>query len=219
MGRISVVMAVYNAASTINKCLDALKWADEIIVMDTSSTDGTKAICSQYQNCKVIDDPCNDINLKRNKGYELAIGDWVLNLDADEMIPQALAKEIEEIISLSGPGYDGYFSSNREFLFGKWIYYVNGQKHRPQRYFLFKKGYLIWPGKRTHEMPQIKGRWGRLKNLFDHEPPNFSVTAFIRKIDNYTEVDMGKMTLDEARCRFKWHRMTLLPINNLLLCI
>lgn len=212
MKKISVVIAVYNAAESIAKTLDSLKWADEVIALDTASTDSTQEICRRYPNCKVIQDSRNDINLKRNRGYELAGGDWILNLDADEVVPSPLAQEIKEILALDNPEFDGYFCANREFIFGRWIYYAHGQKHRPQRYFLFRKGYMKWEGKRTHEMPVIKGRWGYLKNLFDHES-SITISGFLDKINKYTATDMSKLTLEEARNRFSWRKMLFLPLK------
>lgn len=217
MKKISVVMAVYNAANTIRKTLDSLSWADEVLVMDSESTDATNKICREHPNCKVVQSFPNDINLKRNQGYKKAFGDWILNLDADEIVPPELAREIKNILSSDNNVYDGYFAANREFMFGKWLYYINGQKYRAQRYFLFRQGCLRWPGIRTHEMPIIKGKWGCLKNAFDHEPHNVSVASFITKINNYSGSDMAKITLEQARERFRWHRMLFLPVKQFLI--
>lgn len=210
-------MSVYNAAHTIEKTLEALKWVDEIIAMDSASTDATQGICRKYPNCKLVYDSCNDINLKRNKGYELAFGDWILNLDADEIVTPALAEEIKNILSLDKDKYDGYFAPNREFLFGKWIYYIHGQKQRPQRYFLFKKGYFRYECKRVHEILRIKGRRGYLKNWFDHRPCNYTVATFITKMNSYSDKDSARVTLDEARERFRWSRMLFLPLKQFLI--
>jgi hypothetical protein len=98
-------------------------------------------------------------------------------------------------------------------MFGRWLYYAQGQKHRPQRYLLFKKGYLRWEAKRIHEMPLIKGKWGNLKNWFDHKPYAYTVSTFLAKMNGYTDKDMTKVTLEEAKKRFRWYRMFFLPLK------
>jgi glycosyltransferase involved in cell wall biosynthesis len=212
---ISVVMAVYNAERTIARTLDSLQWADEVLVMDSHSTDATGDICKRYPNCRVVQDPVNDINIKRNHAYVMVRSDWIMNFDADEIMPPALSEEIRGTISADS-AEDGYFASNREFILGRWLYYVQGQHHRPQRYLLFKKGYLEWPGERTHEMPRIKGSWGFLKNWFDHRPLTNDISGILGKINRYSDEDMRKMTLAEAKKRFSWRKLFLFPFRNFL---
>ncbi len=216
MKKISVVITTHNSSRTIGKCIEAVKWADEILVVDSNSTDGTIQICREYPNCKVLQSPRNLPNISRNYGYEQASGDWVLTLDSDEMVPAALAEEIKAIVSSEG-GYDGYLAAGREFMFGKWIYYAQGEKHRPQRYFLFRKGYMKYECKRIHEMPVIKGRWGYLKNWFDHEPPDCTISNVMNKINRYTDMNTETLiTLNEAVSTFRWYRMFLFPLKNFL---
>lgn len=213
MKKLSVVITAYNSTPTIKKCLEAVKWTNEIIVVDSESTDGTIEICREYPNCRVLQNPSAYPNIKRNYGYEQASGDWILTLDSDEIVPPELSGEIRQILSSDNIRYDGYLASGRELMFGKWLYYVQGQKHRPQRYFLFKKGYLRYECKRIHEMPQITGKWGYLKNWYDHEPFSYTISTFINKMNIYTDKDMEVVTLAEAVKRFKWHRMILLPLK------
>jgi glycosyltransferase involved in cell wall biosynthesis len=217
MKKLSVVITTCNSARTINKCLEAVKWANEIIVVDSESRDGTIEICREYPNCRLLQNPSPYPNIKRNYGYEQASGDWILTLDSDEIIPPKLSEEIRQIVSSDNIGYDGYLASGRELIFGKWLYYIQGQKHRPQRYFLFKKGYLRYKCKRIHEIPLVTGSWGYLKNWYDHEPFSFDISTFINKMDSYIDKDMQMLTLEEAAQRFRWHRMLFLPLKSFLI--
>ena len=82
MGRISAVITTYNSVHSIGKCLDALKWVDEILVIDSQSNDGTLEICSRYPNVRVIQNASVYPNVKRNQGYEEAQGGWIIALDS-----------------------------------------------------------------------------------------------------------------------------------------
>jgi len=91
--KLSVVVPVYNEERQIGRFLDAVRWADEVIVVDTNSTDKTSAIVASYHNARVLQ--CEDyIFAKVNFGLEHATGDWILKLDADEIVSPGLAAEI-----------------------------------------------------------------------------------------------------------------------------
>jgi glycosyltransferase involved in cell wall biosynthesis len=99
---LSVVLATRNEEINIGRCLESVKSiADEIIVVDENSTDKTREIAKEY-GAKVFLEPHHDIfHITKQKALEKAVGDWVLQLDADEEVTTALAKEIKEVINMS----------------------------------------------------------------------------------------------------------------------
>lgn len=99
---LSVVLAVRNESGNIGRCLESIKSiADEIIVVDEHSTDKTREIAQKY-GAKVFLEPHHDIfHITKQKALEKAVGDWVLQLDADEEVTPALAKEIKGVINMS----------------------------------------------------------------------------------------------------------------------
>ena len=101
MSTISVVIATKNEQINIKKCLDNLKWADEIIIVDDASTDKTVEICRQYTENVYINDSKGSFHKNKNFGLKKATSDWIFSLDADEIVEPALAKEIKEAISKS----------------------------------------------------------------------------------------------------------------------
>jgi glycosyltransferase involved in cell wall biosynthesis len=217
MKTISAVITAFNSVKTIGSVLESVAWAGEIIVVDTDSTDGTRELCAKYPQCRIIQDPSGLPNVKRNHGYEAASGDWIITLDSDEIISAPLAEEIRAIVASQETRFDGYLASNRDLMFGKWLRYVQGQHARPQRYILFRKGCLRYACKRIHEMPLIQGRWGYLKNWYDHEPQPTDLSALICKMNGYSDKDIQTVNLEEARKRFTWSRMVFSPLKQFLI--
>jgi glycosyltransferase involved in cell wall biosynthesis len=212
MKKLSVVITTFNSMRTIGKCLEAVKWADEIIVVDSESRDGTIEICRGYSNCRLLQNLSPYPNINKNYGFEQASGEWILYLDSDEVLTPEISQEIKEIISSGENRYDGYYAANREMIFGKWVYYVWGQKHRPQRPLFFRKGYLKFECKHIHEIPTIKGRWGYLENWYEHYP-HPSISQFIDKMNIYTDKDIERVGIEEAKMRFRWHKAISVPLK------
>ena len=99
MGKLSVVLAVRNEEENIGRCLNSVKGiADEIIVVDEYSTDKTRVVAEKL-GAKVFEEPHHDIfHITKQKALDLATGDWILQLDADEMVTSELAKEIDGLV-------------------------------------------------------------------------------------------------------------------------
>ena len=149
MKKISVVISAFNEEKNIKDCLESVKWADEIILVDNSSTDKTVQIARQYTR-KIYNRP-NLVMLNKNKnfGFTKATGEWILNLDADERVTPALAEEILAVITKGRSGRNdpgskephdpgskefrierplpesppqvGYEMPRKNIIFGKWI--------------------------------------------------------------------------------------------------
>lgn len=160
---ISVVVITKNEESRIKACLESVKWAGEIIVVDNGSRDGTLAIARNYTD-KIIKADMLDFASLRNLATEKTTGDWVLFVDADERVTESLRKEIEAIISFSD--YSACALSRRNIIFGA-----------EQRYdpfwpdwvirLLKKEDFISWVGK-VHEYPKFRGKLGYSKNSLLH---------------------------------------------------
>ena len=99
MATISVVISAYNEERKIEECLESVKWADEIIFVDNSSTDATAAIAKKYTK-KIFKRPNNPmLNKNKNFGISKASSEWILYIDADERVTPELAKEIKSVIN------------------------------------------------------------------------------------------------------------------------
>lgn len=162
---LSVVLAVFNEAGNIRACLDAVRdIADEMIVVDGGSTDGTAEI-AQAAGARVYrtDNP-PIFHINKQKAVEMAAGKWVLQLDADEIVGPQLKREIREIIRHGKEA--GYAIPRRNYFLGDWL--RKGGQYPDYVIRLFRNGTGRFPQKSVHEQITIDGSVGRLKNPMDH---------------------------------------------------
>ncbi|MBI3379360.1 glycosyltransferase family 2 protein [Candidatus Gottesmanbacteria bacterium] len=203
--KISAVILTKNEEKNIEKCLESLFWCDEIIIVDDYSEDQTlkkiKDGIKVYQ--RHVD---SDFALQRNFGLEKATSDWVLFVDADEVISDELAKEIikatstlssrvrqsadvaiSEIASSKSPRNDnlsGFYIPRKDYIFGKLLKY--GETGNIKFIRLAKKGSGLWEG-RVHEVWKINGIVKGLRNPILHYPHQ-SIFEFLNDINWYTDL-------------------------------
>jgi glycosyltransferase involved in cell wall biosynthesis len=184
---LSVVLAVRNEARQIRECLAQLRFADEVVVVDMESTDGTGDICRELAAAVIVRDggPHRLIHANKNAGFEAAAGPWILNLDADERLTPELRDEILGVLERPDPQTVAYALPFTHYFFGK---YLRHGGFRGSLVRLFRKGKLRYPEDRAHSTPVIDGRVGELKNLvvhFNHP----SIATFVEKMNRYTTSD------------------------------
>ena len=161
--KLSVVVITKNEQDMLKVCLESVKWADEIVVIDNGSIDKTAEI-ARAAGARIVKFESNDFSKTRNKGMEEASGEWVLYVDADERVLKPLKEEIKEIITGTE---DGAFAiSRKNIIFGKPVSY--GPYKRDWVIRLFKKDkFETWVGK-VHEYGKFKGGLGYTKNSLLH---------------------------------------------------
>lgn len=176
--KLSVVISAYNEEKKIKDCLESVKWADEIIVVDNSSTDSTAAIAGKYTS-HIYTRPNNlMLNVNKNFGFTKASNDWILSLDADERITPELHKEIISQLSSLNSQFLGYYLPRKNIIFGKWIRHTGWYPDYQLR--LFRKSHGRFEERHIHEMLTLKGEAGYLKNPFIHY--NYeSIAQFLHK--------------------------------------
>ena len=147
----------------IKACLESVKWADEIIIVDNDSTDSTLEIAKKYTD-KLIKFEGQDFAALRNRAMEETKGDWALYVDADERVLEPLKEEILKLISYDN--CSAYAISRKNIIFGQEVSYGPYKKDWVIR--LFKKSeFEKWIGK-VHETPHFKGKLGYSNNSFLH---------------------------------------------------
>ena len=120
MATLSVVLIVKNAEQELRQALESAKWADEIIVYDSGSEDATRSIAAEYTSHVIVDTDWQGFGLQRQKAQAHASGDWVLMLDADEVISEPLADEIRALIKDNNQQF--YYEIPRlSWVFGRFI--------------------------------------------------------------------------------------------------
>lgn len=179
MVKISIVISAFNEEKKIGDCLESVKWADEIILVNSGSTDETTEIAKQY-SLKIFNRPNNlMLNVNKNFGFTKATGDWILSLDADERVTPELKEEIKSVISHQLSAISGYYIPRKNIIFGKWIRHTGWYPDHQLR--LFKKGQGRFPERHVHEMVEITGEAGYLKEHIIHY--NYeTISQFLEKL-------------------------------------
>jgi len=184
MEKLSVVIATKNEEKSIRRCLESVKWADEIIIVDDMSNDKTIEIAKQYTSRIIINDSKGRFHKNKNIGIENAAYEWVLSLDADEVITPELALEIKNAIKNSNKL--GYYINRKNYFLNKW---VRGCGWYPDYIIrLFRKGTTYWPIE-IHDTPKIepKDKVGKLKSSLIHYSYS-SFGQYFEKFNYYTTI-------------------------------
>lgn len=176
--KISAVINTRNEAENINDCLNSVKFADEIVVVDMESTDQTKEIAKQFTD-KIFDHPpVGYVEPARNFAINKAIGDWILIVDADERIPKSLANKLIDIVE-KGEG-DFVRIPRKNMIFGQWIKHSRWWPDLNIRFF--KKGSVEW----QNEIHSIPVTYGTGINLPQEE--EFAIIHYhYKSIDEFLE--------------------------------
>lgn len=180
---LSACIITFNEESRIRDCLESVTWADEIIVVDSLSTDKTVDICREYTRQVYQRTWPGNVDQK-NYAIGLAKNDWILSLDADERLSPGLIEEIQE--ALHNPGdVVGFFFPRRSFYLGRWI--CHGEWYPDHQLRLFKRGCGQWQGTNPHGRVVVSGKTRYMKHdLYHFNYKNF--THQLRTIDNYSTI-------------------------------
>lgn len=180
---ISAVVLTKNEENNIRGCLTSLVWADEIVVIDDYSTDKTPTV-AQKIGAKVYKRHLNgDFATQRNFGLKMAKGDWILFIDADERVTEALASEIKMQISKSkNDKVVGFFLKRKDFLWGRGLRYGETAKVRLLKLAKKKAGKWV---RSVHETWQVGGKHKELKNPLLHYPHQ-TISEFLENINFFS---------------------------------
>ncbi len=164
--KISALIITYNEIGYIEHCLQSVDFADEIVVVDSYSTDGTYEYLKQHPKVKVIQKPFENFTLQKSFALKQATNDWVLFLDADEIITPPLKKEIKNTLA-SGTSHSAFWFY-RQFMFQKVPLNYSGWQ-TDKNYRLFRKSMAKFSDKKiVHETLEINGTSGILKEKMTH---------------------------------------------------
>lgn len=188
MSRLSVAIITYNEEEEIRDCLESVKWADEIVVVDSFSTDKTLDICRQYTN-KVFQHEWSGYSNQKNYAINVTTNPWILILDADERVSERLTKEIKEILD-KDLGVDGYYIPRKSYFLGRWIRY--GGWYPDYSIRLFRKDKGRFEQREVHESVRINGKTAKLKNHLEHYTYR-NLSEYIQRMDRYSTLAAMEM--------------------------
>lgn len=164
MNSISVIVITKNEAHNIAACLESVSWANEIIVFDSGSTDDTVAIAKKYTDKVTVTDDWPGYGPQKQRAFDQAIGDWVLVLDADEVVSAKLQLEIQDTIK--NTTHNGFKILRKSFFCGKKINFGDWGNDYITRLFKRDSGKLI--ARTIHCRIEINGSVATLKHELLH---------------------------------------------------
>ena len=199
MAKISAIVITYNEAANITECLGSLKWCDEILVIDSASSDNTCELAREFTNNITITGnlPYGE---KRNIGIDKAAFDWILWTDADERISPELKAEITNLINDQNTKHDAYLINRRSFFINKYIKHSGWYPDYTLR--LFKKSAGIrFDSLLVHEKAVYNGSTGRLKSDILHYTDR-DFEHYINKLNNYTSLSAEELKAKGKKASF-----------------
>ena len=177
--RISVPIVACNEAANLRRTLASVAWVDEIVVVDSGSTDESLEIAREF-NARVFVEPWKGYGPQVNSAIDKCTGDWILNLDADEVVPPNLREEIQTLLSLQDdpdlsdlegvvpePEFDAYWIPRLNLVIGRWMWH--GGLYPDHKLRLFRRGTArLREDTEPHATPKWDGPTGRLKSHMLH---------------------------------------------------
>jgi glycosyltransferase involved in cell wall biosynthesis len=193
MRKISAYILAYNEAAKIEAAVASVLWADEVVVVDSNSSDDTVARAERL-GARVVQVPFTGFGELRNRAIEACRHEWIFSLDSDEQCTAAVRDEILELLA-AGLAHDAYLVPRRSYMMGRWIrgsgWYPNYRQ--PQ---LFRAGSLRYKLDPVHEGYELlTGKpLGRLKNAIQQFPFR-NLDEIIRKMNRYSSLGASKLAL------------------------
>ncbi len=217
---VSVLVPIRNEAGNLPRCLASIAWANEIVVVDSQSTDDSAEIARRH-GAEVVQFRFNGIWPKK-KNWALENipwrHEWVLILDADEVMPPDAEREIAELVARDGAGHAGYWINRRFMFMGRWLkhaYYPNWNlrlfKHRLGRYERLVQGATESGDNEVHEHIIVNGTTGRLRCEMDHYA-FASIDVFVEKHNRYSNWE-ARLELEEGLDHARNHVPQSAPVR------
>lgn len=161
---LSVAIITHNEEDNIRDALESVKWADEIVVVDSFSADRTQEICREYTD-KVYSFEWSGFSGQKSRAVSMTTLPWVLVLDADERVTDSLRVEISTLLG-DTPSADGYYVPRKNYFGDRWIKHGGWWPDYTLRLFRREKG--VFETREVHEVIKVNGDTGYLKNPLEH---------------------------------------------------
>ena len=182
--RLSAVLITRNEEANLPDCLASVApLADEIVIVDSESTDGTIAV-AEAAGARVVRHRFTGFGVAKQRALEMATGAWVLSVDADERVTPALADEIRRVLA-TGPGANGYLVRRDVFFLGRRLRFGGMGNDWVLR--LFRRAGARFSASPVHEHVEISGRPGRLSAALEHHAYR-TLAEHVEKMNRYTDI-------------------------------
>lgn len=202
--KISATIITYNEERNIPRVMESLRCCDEIVVVDSGSNDRTVEIAAKL-GARVIESGWPGYAAQKNLAAERSEHDWILSLDADESLSEALEAEIWQI-KKNGARYDAYTMPRLAQYLGRWIFHSGWYPDRKVR--LYHREHARWEGNFVHESVVVSGRVGHLRENLLHYTCN-SLSEHLKTMDRYTTLAAEQLVAQKKHVG--WSQLLLDP--------
>ncbi len=202
--KISATLIACNEERKIARAIESLRCCNEIVVIDSGSTDRTIEIAKNL-GARVVESPWPGYSKQKNLAAAQASNDWILSLDADETVSEALEGEIWQLRK-NGPIFDAYTMPRMAQYLGRWILHSGWYPDRKVR--LYDRRKAEWVGDFVHESVHVKGTVGHLSSAILHYTCD-SLSEHLKTIDHYTT--LAAQELVARKHRVTWGDLVLDP--------
>lgn len=207
--KLSVFLITKQEGANLRACLESVKGlADEIVILDSGSTDDTLKIAAEF-NAKTGFKEFSSFTEQKNTALKMCSNPWALSLDADERLTPALYKEISDLLSSKHiDDYCGYYLKRSTVFLGRKMKHSGVNNEKILR--LIKTDCAEYTGGRVHEVLEVKGKTAELKNIFLHNTYT-SIEQYFYKFNRYTS--LGAVTMAERGKKFRFINLLRPPLE------
>jgi glycosyltransferase involved in cell wall biosynthesis len=207
--KISIAILAYNEAANIRRTLESVAWADELVLVDSGSTDETVAIAQEF-GARVFCEPWKGYGPQMNSAIDKCTSPWIFSLDADEVVTPELSAEIQALLA-GQPKFEAYWTPRRNQIFGRWM--RHGGQYPDYKLRLFRQGTArLREDTEPHATPKWSGPKGRLKgDLLHYQYP--TVALYIEHMNRYSSASVP-LVLRKGRTCLGWGEFAAMTIAN-----
>jgi glycosyltransferase involved in cell wall biosynthesis len=203
---LSVAIITLNEEANLPRTLASVTWADEIVVLDSGSTDRTREIAESF-HARFFVESWKGFAAQKNSALQKATGDWILSLDADEEVEPALAQEIRETLA-KNPSEAGFWIPRKNFFLGRWI--RHGGFYPDPKLRLFRGGAGAFENRLVHEDIVLQGSSAKLRNhLLHHAYP--TLDGYLEHMNRYSSLGSQMTVAGGRRARFSFVDIVVRP--------
>jgi glycosyltransferase involved in cell wall biosynthesis len=191
--KISAAIIAQDEERNIARAIESLRCCDEIVVVDSGSSDRTPVIAARL-GARVVEAPWSGYAAQKNFAAQQASYDWILSIDADEALSEALEAEIWQL-KKRGPRFDAYTVPRLAQYLGRWIFHSGWYPDRKVR--LYDRRKAQWVGEYVHESVQVQGTIGHLKSDLLHFTCD-SLSQHLKTLDRYTTLAAQQLVAQDV---------------------
>jgi glycosyltransferase involved in cell wall biosynthesis len=207
--KLSIAILAHNEAANLRRTLESVAWADELVLVDSGSTDDTVAIALEF-GAKVFPEPWKGYGPQVNSALDKCTSPWVMSLDADEVLTPELQTEIQELLR-GEPAFEAYWIPRRNRIFGRWM--RHGGQYPDYKLRLFRQGTARAPeDTEPHATPKWAGPKGKLRgDMLHYQYP--TIALYVEHMNRYSSASVPLVLRKGRSCLGLFEFVAMTVVN------